>query len=92
VTIKKVSRFANPQTKRGNHEPVDAPGLHLTFNPPVSFPDKCAWERIYACPPDLILEPQTEYQLSGWIGDQGKNILLVEFNFQTNSRGRPAAF
>jgi hypothetical protein len=92
VTIKKVSRFANPQTKRGNHEPVDAPGLHLTFNPPVSFPDKCAWERIYACPPDLILEPQTEYQLSGWIGDRGKNILLVEFNFHTNRRGRPAAF
>ena len=92
VTIKKVSRFANPQTKRGNHEPVDAPGLHLTFNLPVSFPDKCAWERIYACPPDLILEPQTEYQLSGWIGDRGKNILLIEFNFQTNSRGRPAAF
>jgi hypothetical protein len=92
ATIKKIPRFSSAQSQRGDFKPADTPGLHLIFNQPISFPDKCASERIYALPPGLILEPQTEYQLSGWIVDQGKNIRLFEFNFFTNSRGRPAAF
>jgi len=92
AAIKKILRFPSAQSQRGDHEPVEAPGLRLTFNLPVSFPDPCAYERVYALPSDLILEPQTEYQLSGWIGDRGKIIRLVEFNFYTNSRGRPAAY
>ena len=92
TTIKKIPRFSTAQIQHGNHKPVETPGLRLTFNLPVSFPDECAWERIYALQPDLILEPQTQYQLSGWIGDREKNIRLFEINFHTNSRGRPAAY
>lgn len=92
VAIEKIPRFASAQIKLGNHDPVDAPGLYLTFKTPVSFPDPCAYERVYACPPDLVLEPQAEYQISGWIRAQEKNIRLFEFNFHTNDRGRPAAF
>jgi hypothetical protein len=92
ATIKKIPRFSGGQFQRGDYKPAEDPGLRLTFNLPVSFPDKCAWERIYALPPDLILEPKAEYQLSGWIGDQGENNPLFEFNFYTNSRGRPAAY
>jgi Type I phosphodiesterase / nucleotide pyrophosphatase len=92
VAIEKIPRFASAQIERGNPDPVDPPGLHLTFNHPISFPDKCAYERVYACPPDLILEPQTEYRISGWIEDKKKNVRLFEFVFHTNSRGRPAAF
>jgi hypothetical protein len=92
TTIKKIQRFSSAQIDRGNRDPVETPGLRFTFNLPVSLPDECAWERIYALPPDLVLEPQTQYRISGWIGDQGKNIRLFEINFYTNSRGRPAAF
>ena len=92
TTINKIPRFAGAQIERGDHNPADAPGLRLTFNLPVSFPDPCAYERIYALPPDLILEPLAEYRISGWIRDQGKSFRLFEFTFHTNSRGRPAAF
>jgi hypothetical protein len=92
ATIKKIPRFSSAQSQRGDHDLAEMPGLRLTFNLPISFPDQSACERIYALPPDLILEPRTQYQLSGWIGDQGKNIGLFEFNFYTNGRGRPAAF
>ena len=92
ATIKKITRFSSAQARRGDHEPAEARGMRLAFNLPVSFPDESTWERIYALPPDLILEPQTEYELSGWIGDQGKNTRLFEFNFYTNNRGRPAAY
>jgi hypothetical protein len=92
ATIKKIPRFSSAPTDRGNHNLVDTPGLRLTFNLPVSLPDQCAYERVYACPPDLVLEPQTEYQISGWIQGRWKNIRLFEFQFYTNSRGRPAAY
>lgn len=92
ATVKKIPRFPSAEIRRGNNKPAETPGLRLTFNLPVSLPGKCAWERIYALPPDLILEPQTQYQLSGWIGDQGNKIRIFEFNFYTNIRGRPAAY
>jgi len=92
ATIKKIPRFIGAQTKRGDGTPAEASGLRLTFKFPVSLPDQPAYERVYALPPDLILEPQTEYQISGWIWDQGQNTRLFEFNFYTNSRGRPAAY
>jgi hypothetical protein len=90
--IKKIPRFSSTQIHRGDSKPTEASGLHFSFNAPILFPDPCAYERIYACPPDLILEPQVEYQILGWIWDQEKNVRLFEFNFYTNSRGRPAAF
>jgi hypothetical protein len=64
----------------------------LTFGSPVSWPDKSTFERIYECPSDLILEPQAEYLISGWLQGPGKNIPLFEFTFHANSQGRPAPF
>jgi hypothetical protein len=92
VAIKKIPRFTSAQILRGDQKPAAAPGLRATFSPPISLPDKCAYERIYACPPALILEPQTEYQISGRVDDRGRSDFLFEFDFYTNSRGRPAAF
>ena len=91
VTIKKIPRFASAQILRGDQTPA-APGLRATFSLPVFPPRQCAYERIYACPPALILEPQTEYQISGWLDDHGRSDFLFEFDFYTNRRGRPAAF
>jgi hypothetical protein len=90
--VEKVRHFSNAQNPRGVFKPAPALGRHLTFNRPISFPDKCAYERIYALPPDLILKPQTEYRMSGWIRDQNKSISLFEFTFYTDTRGRPAAY
>jgi len=92
VTIEKVNHFSNPQTQRQAPKPKVVLGRHLTFNHPISFPGPCAYERVYALPPDLILKPQTEYRISGWVRAQSKSISLFEFNFNTDSRGRPAAY
>jgi hypothetical protein len=90
--IEKVKHFPNPQNPRRAPKPKIVLGRHLTFNRPVSFPDKCAYERIYALPPDLILKPQAEYRISGWVRGPNRSIPLFEFNFHTDSQGRPAAY
>jgi hypothetical protein len=92
VTVNKIARYSSPQIPRGSHRPAGAPGLRLTFNPPVSLPNQAAYERVYALPPDLSLEPQAQYRISGRIHGQGKSIHLFEFTFYTNSHGRPVAF
>jgi len=92
VTITKNPHFASAPIERGNHDPMETPGLHLTFHDPISFPDKCAYERIYARPPDLVLDPQTQYRIAAWIRNPQKREFLFEFDFYTNDRGRPAAY
>jgi hypothetical protein len=77
---------------RGDPQPMDASERHFTLNLPISFPDKCAYERVYAFPADLILEPQNEYRISGQVRDQEKNTRIFEFTFRTDSRGLPIAY
>ena len=77
---------------QGDPRPMDASERHFTLNLPVSFPDKCAYERVYALPPGLVLEPQKEYSISGQVRDQEKNIRLFEFTFRTDRRGLPVAY
>ena len=91
ATIEKVKHFASPQN-RWMLKPPLVLGRHLTFNHPISFPDQCDYERVYVLPSDLILKPHTEYRISGWKRDQSKSISLFEFNFYTDSQGRPAAY
>jgi hypothetical protein len=92
ATIEKVQRIPDAQNPRGVSKTVQLLGRHLTLNRPVSFPDKCPYERIYAFPADVVLKPQTEYRISGWIRDQNKIASLFELNFYTDSCGRPAAY
>lgn len=92
VTIEKVNPFSNPQNQRWVPRPAAALGKHLTLNRPVSFSDPPAYERVYALPSDLILKPQTEYRISGWIRGQSKSFSLFHFNFYTDRQGRPAAY
>jgi Type I phosphodiesterase / nucleotide pyrophosphatase len=92
VTIEKVKHFSNTQNHRWAPEPTMVLGRRLTFDQPVSFPDQCDYERIYPLPPDLTLKPRTQYQISGWMRDRGKSVSLFEFNFYTDSRGRPVAY
>ena len=92
VTMEKIPRFAAAPIERGDRIAVDAPGLRLTFNFPISLPGQSAYERIYACPSNLVLEPQTKYRISGWIRDQERRDFLFKFDFRTDGRGRPAAY
>ena len=92
VTIEKIPRFAAAPIERGDRTSTDTPGLRLAFNFPISLPGQCAYERIYACPADLVLEPQTKYRISGWIRDQERRDFLFKFDFRTDGRGRPAAY
>ncbi len=77
---------------RGDPRPTDESERHFTLNQPVSFPDPCAYERVYALPAGLVLEPQKEYSISGRVRDQNKNIPLFEFTFRTDPRGLPIAY
>jgi hypothetical protein len=80
------------QHGQGDPRPMDASERHFTLNLPISFPDKCAYERVYAFPADLNLEPQNEYRISGQVRDQEKNTRIFEFTFRTDSHGRPIAY
>ena len=76
----------------GDPQPGNASERHLILNQPISFPDKCAYERVYAFPADLVLEPQKEYSISGRVRDQNKNTRIFDFTFHTDSRGEPVAY
>jgi hypothetical protein len=91
VTIEKVKHFSQPQNPRLAPKPKVL-GRQLTFNQPVSLSDPSAYERIYALPSDLDLKPLTEYRISGWVRGQDKSVPLFEFNFRTDSQGRPVAY
>jgi hypothetical protein len=92
VTIEKARRFLPAQIRRGDPQPIDASERHFTLNQPVSFPHKSSYERVYARPADLILEPQKEYRISGRIRDRNKTSRIFEFLFRTDSRGQPVAY
>lgn len=92
AALEKIPLFAGTPINRGDHKPAESSRQHITFNLPVFSSGQDAGERIYALPPDVLLEPQTEYKISGWIQDQKKTIRLFNFPFHTGGNGRPAAF
>ena len=91
VTIEKVKHFSEPQAPRLAPKPKVL-GRQLVFHQPMTLSDPCAYERIYALPSDLNLKPLTEYRISGWVRGQDKSVPLFEFNFRTDSQGRPVAY
>jgi hypothetical protein len=92
AAIRKISMSDDPSSFDGNLQPKVGRELRLAFNEPVSFPEQCAYERVYACPPNLKLEPLAEYQMSVWVRNPDKNAGLFTFIFRTDSQGRPAAY
>lgn len=90
TVIEKVKHFSSAQNRWAPKPKIL--GRHLTFNLPVSFPEKCDYERVYPVPTDLILKSCTEYRISGSIRNGDENVHLFEFNFHTDGQGRPAAY
>lgn len=92
AAIEKVSGDADPSTDAENLQPKLSHEIRVTFDQPVSFPTNCAYERVYACPPDLGLEPHAEYQISGWVPGADKGVGRFSFVFRTDEQGRPVAY
>ena len=92
LTVRKARQFLSAHIRRGDPQPVDASERHFALKLPISFPDQCVYERVYALPAGLLLEPQKEYWISGRVCDQKKNTRIFEFIFRTDSRGRPVAY
>ena len=91
MTIKKAPRLSSSHAQRGDPAPMAASERQLTLKQPISFSDSCSYERVYVLPPDLSLEPQKMYLVSGWIQDQKKATRIFKFAFWTDSRGLPVA-
>jgi len=91
VTIQKPVRFVQPQT-RHQKPPPPAPKIELILATPVALPGQTASERVYVCPPDLVLQPQTEYEMNLVLPVGGKNLPLLTINFHTDGTGRPVGY
>ncbi len=92
AVIEKLSGSVDPQTGAQNLQPKIGHARHVTFNAPVAFPRDCDYERIYACPGTLGLEPKAEYRISGWVRGADKNVGRFDFTFRTDEHGRPVAY
>lgn len=91
ATIEKIPHYS--QVPVGpDPPPTIANEQYVRFTAPVPFPENCAYEKVYACPSGLTLEPQSEYQISGWVRDGYKKTGLFEFDFCTDDQGHPVAY
>jgi hypothetical protein len=88
TTIEQVSDFADP---KGSLQPRIAHEQAVNFGPQVAL-ENCPYERIYACPPDLGLQPFTAYQISGAICQGNKHMRIFHLDFHTNQDGRPCGY
>jgi hypothetical protein len=88
ASLVQTSDFADPQ---GSMQPRITHERRLSFGPPVAL-ENCPYERIYACPPDLGLQPFTAYQISGWICHGDKNAGTFQLDFHTDKDGRPTGY
>ena len=92
VTVEKAGRFLPAKVRRGDPEPMDASVKHWTLDLPLSLPGKCSYERVYALPPDLVLEPQRPYRISGRFSGRHTGTRIFKFDFRTDIHGLPAAY
>jgi hypothetical protein len=92
AVIEKLSGTVDPQTGAENLQPKIGHEKNITFPGPISFPRDCAYERIYACPMNLGLEPQAVYRISGWVRGADKNVGRFDFTFRTDEHGQPVAY
>jgi hypothetical protein len=92
ATIERLSGPADPPAGGESLKPIIEHEMRVTFDKLVSFPTNCPYERVYACPSNLGLEPQADYRVSGWVEGADKNAGRFEFDFRTDDNGRPVAF
>ncbi|HTR41213.1 MAG TPA: alkaline phosphatase family protein [Pseudomonadales bacterium] len=92
AVIEKLSGSVDVQTGAVTLQPKVGHAKNVTFSKLLSFPRDCDYERIYACPADLGLEPKAEYRISGWARGKDKDVARFVFTFRTNEHGQPVAY
>ena len=88
TTVEQMSDFGDP---KGSLQPRIAHDQLLSFGAPVAL-ENCPGERIYACPPDLRLQPFTAYQISGAIRQGNETTRIFQLDFHTDKDGRPTGY
>ena len=91
VTIEQARHFLPAVIRRTDPKPIKAFERCLTLDHPLAFPDTHPYERVYALPAELILEPQTLYHIAGRIREEKRDNRIFEFTFRTDERGVPVA-
>ena len=92
ITIEKIRPAFSENTHRSDPEPRRSGLMRFILNSPVPFPGDSSYERIYALPPGLVLEPRDKYRITGRLRSGDKNERLFTFSFVTDGRGQPLAF
>ena len=92
VFVKQTQPVCSSKVRPWNPQPCEAEEQRFVLKSPVTFPDSTRYERVYALPPDLILEPQERYSIGAWFKNGGKTVRLFHFTFFTDDRGLPAVY
>jgi hypothetical protein len=92
AAIEKADSFAGTRIRHSDPPPPAIERSRITFSAPVLPASSHDSERIYALSAGLVLEPRTEYKISGWIPGHGEAAPLFVFNFRTDDDGKPLAY
>lgn len=92
ISIAKVRPVSAVRIRRGDPEPRGAEPLCFTLAPPLPFPGSDSYERVYAAPPGLMLEPRQEYRITGSVRAGNEPARLFAFNFIADDCGQPVAY
>jgi hypothetical protein len=91
TVIEKTSR--NIVVPIGRSAPTPEPERkQIVFRAPAVPTVERDCERIYALPSNVVLEPRTEYKITGWISGRTESAPLFTFNFRTGKDGKPLAY
>lgn len=94
VTVKRDNRHAGVPVRRGDFDAVTHSKRLFTLSEPAVFREEYAYERVYALPEGLDLEPRKLYRISGELCEPGKSrkSALFSFRFYTDARGIPVVY
>jgi len=92
VKVEQVRRFPPGRIRRGESMLADASEQRLTLRTPISLPDHCPYERVYALRTELTLEPRKVYRMSGRIQGGEMHPSNFKFLFRTDSQGVPMPY
>jgi hypothetical protein len=92
ASIEMLSRTTESGSDPVSLQPAVLHERHYAFGPSLSFARNSSCERIYPCPTNLSLEPFSSYRIAGWIQDGAKRTARFDFVFNTDDKGKPAAY
>ncbi len=90
IAVKKDQLFASSQHFRITAEAASGENATIPFAPAAVHGERSC-KRTFSLPPNLKLEPQTEYRITGWIpGSGGERVFGM--TFCTDAQGVPVGY